>query len=131
MESGAKQNPDAVERLNEVVRRTDCVIVISSSWRIGSSRHDLQHFLELRGFNYGVLSVTPSVGKANRVRGDEIQLWLDRAKEKYGEIESFAIVDDDSDMGHLMPRLVRTDFTTGLTDEHVEQLVSLLGEADA
>lgn len=124
-------DPECVERLNGVVRRTGCAVVISSSWRIGRNRQDLQHYLDLTGFKYSVLGCTPSIGKAGRIRGDEIQLWLDRATNKYGEIESFAIIDDDSDMGHLMPRLVNTSFKVGLQDEHVEQLVSLLGEPDA
>lgn len=124
-------NPDAVELLNEIVQRTDCAVVVSSSWRIGNNRHELQHYLELRGFRFSVLGCTPIISTPDSKRGHEIQRWLDEweAKNPGDIIESFTILDDDSDMAHLMDRLVQTKFTVGLTNAHVEHAVSLLGEA--
>ena len=51
----------------------------------------------------------------------EIQSWIDDH-----EVESFVILDDSSDMAHLMPKLVHTSMETGLTEDHVEQALSLL-----
>lgn len=122
-------DPEAVELLNEIVERTNCVIVVSSSWRIVNNRHDLQHFLELRGFSHSILGRTPSLGGRNRKRGHEIQAWLDDWEASHPDdlIESFAIVDDDSDMAHLMDKLVHTDFRIGMQRMHVEKIVSMLG----
>lgn len=41
-------------------------------------------------------------------------------------MESFAILDDESDMGHLGDRHVKTDLATGLLDHHVDQAITLL-----
>jgi hypothetical protein len=57
-----------------------------------------------------------------RCRGNEIQAWLDAVP----VVKTFAILDDDSDMGHLLPFLVRTSGQTGLQPEHVEQAIKLL-----
>lgn len=126
-------DPAAVARLNEVVERTNCAVVVSSSWRIGSSRPELQHMLEVRGFRWSLLGCTPSCRtKENPHRGYEIQRWIDDWNEQHPDDTvtdaDIAIIDDDSDMDHLLHRLVHTGFTVGLQDEHVDALVSLLGE---
>ena len=42
----------------------------------------------------------------------------------------FVILDDDSDMAHLMPRLVRTSFDAGLTWEHANAAIAMLSTPD-
>jgi hypothetical protein len=65
----------------------------------------------------------------NEVRGEEIQQWMGANGVKP---EDIAILDDDSDMGDLTPRLVQTTFQYGLLDEHVEWAIRLLkGSNDA
>jgi hypothetical protein len=54
-------------------------------------------------------------------RGDEINEWLSK-----NEVESFIILDDDTDMADLMHRLVHTDFPDGLQDEHIEIAINKL-----
>jgi hypothetical protein len=71
---------------------------------------------------------TERVVGEERGRGHEIQAWLD-ARARRQTIESFVILDDSADMAHLLPRLVRTPFATGLGDEHVDQAVAMLGGA--
>lgn len=62
-----------------------------------------------------ILGVTPCI-PTNRGRGEEIQRWIDRFD---GEIEGIVILDDDSDMLHLTPWLVRTPFETGFRKNHI------------
>jgi hypothetical protein len=72
------------------------------------------------------LRKTPGGIYAAEARGQEIQAWLDGAP-RYGiEVESFVILDDDSDMVHLADRLVKTSFETGLLDEHVDRAIAML-----
>jgi hypothetical protein len=131
-------DPDAVERLNEVVDRTDCAVVVSSTWRVLNTKQDLQHYLELKGYRYTLLGCTPRSWivppeeRPYKQRGSEIQMWIEAwdANNPDDLVDCIAIVDDDRDMIPFMDRLVNTYFTTGLRDEHVEQLVSLLGEPD-
>lgn len=127
-------DPAAVERLNAVIDRTGCKVVVSSSWRLLNTPVQLTSYLRNRGYRYKVLDRTPNSRKYGEVRGHEIQKWIDdwNASHHVREhVTAFAILDDDSDMAHLMDRLVHTSFTAGLQDEHVEQLVSLLGEDPA
>ena len=114
-------DPDAVERLNMIVDRTGCKVVVSSSWRILHPIDELQKSLEAVGFKHKLLDTTPHLGKH---RGIEIQAWLD----DHGPFDAFAIVDDDSDMDGVMDKLVKTSLYTGLMPEHVEALIALLGE---
>jgi hypothetical protein len=119
-------DPKAVTRLNKVIERTGAKVVVSSTWRLMRTVTELQQVLNRFGFVGEVVGKTPRLhrdGDGNQLyRGHEIQQWLD---ENPG-VELFAIVDDDSDMAHLMDRLVRTDMKKGLTPVHVEQLVTML-----
>ena len=57
-------------------------------------------------------------------RGLEIQKWLDDNPQ--GENVVFVILDDDSDMEHLMDRLVQTDHEFGLTQEDAGKAILML-----
>lgn len=68
-------------------------------------------------------ALTPTLGG---LRGHEIQDWLRHRAERRDDVEAFVIIDDDSDMDHLLPKLVKTTCATGLLDEHVEAAARLL-----
>lgn len=112
---------DAVARVDKICRETGAKVVISSTWRRFNTLPQLQAILKRHGFTGEVISTTPILGGP---RGNEIARWLRAA----GPVESFVIIDDDSDMADLMDRLVRTTFDTGLQDEHVDTAISLLME---
>jgi hypothetical protein len=115
---------EMVERINRVIRATDCKIAISSSWRIAHSLRWLKAFLRQYLIIDVIVDKTPTSDKG---RGYEILLWL----LVNPQVECYAIVDDDSfDMEEVKHRLVRTDFLTGIADEHVEQLIKLLNEEE-
>lgn len=122
----------AIERLNRIVERTGAKVVVSSAWRLGRTARRLQRLLAGRGFEGEVIGVTERIwldtpDRSERERGEEIAEWLGR----HPAVELFVILDDDSDMGHLRHRLVRTSHDHGLLDEHVEQAVAMLGEETA
>lgn len=137
-------DPINIARLNTLVERADCDIVISSTWRKlgpGESGHEhMQRMLTHRGFKHShrIIGSTPVLRKISGFtqdaqlgssgvfiaypRGMEIQAWLDENE----PVGSFVILDDESDMAHLIHRLVKTEFSVGLTDENVDAVVHLL-----
>lgn len=115
------QNVDrtAVARVQQICDATGAKIVISSTWRRLNTLEQLQNVLRNHGLASEVIGTTPILSD---FRGKEIQQWLDNN----GPIESFVIIDDDGDMLHLMDRLVKTSFDTGLQDRHVSQAIETL-----
>jgi hypothetical protein len=128
---------DAVAHLNRLITATGAKIVISSSWRKMLDPEELAKVLARNGCIGEVIDETPDFFKlefwerptpdGRFVRGDEIQAWLD----EHPEVEAFVIFDDDSDMGHLVDRLIQTDCQTGLLAEHVERAIALLTSSSA
>ncbi len=119
-------DPAAVARLNRIIEVTGAVCVLSSTWRILHRLPEVRGFLSKAGFTGDLVDYTPGGGGP---RGPQIRAWLDETKELgRWEVKSFVILDDDSDMGDLMPRLVQTSFQHGLQDEHVEAAIAMLNE---
>ena len=106
--------PDAgcVAELNKLIEDTDAAIVVSSCWRLGKTVIELRELLGKWGVRARVIDKTPN--HIDGVRGGEIQEWLTEYR-KSRWVDSFVILDDDQDMGELLPRLVQTNFETGLT----------------
>jgi len=117
--------PHKVAMVKEVCDRSGAVVVVSSTWRFSESTES-----DLR--NAGLCLHrdwrTPMSGRigsifVGRCRGEEIAAWL----ADHPEVESWAIVDDDSDMlAAQFDRFVRTPFVTGIDRSHVDRLVSIL-----
>jgi hypothetical protein len=134
-------DPRAVALLDELMRRTRARIVLSSTWRltggIDPESMEVVHgpertkrALTVNGFEHAhrFIGHTPRLwgddGNGGRiVRGHEIDAWR---KEHGEEATPFAIVDDDSDMAHLTPRLVQTSFLRGLTSWDCVRLETML-----
>ncbi len=130
-----QMDPAAVKVLEAVYLATGAVLVISSTWRICCDLKEIETCLRKRGCHAEVVGITTTCsfdenGK-RMYRGDQIQDWLSGIEQTmprgYDTVESFVILDDDSDMEHLTPHLVQTDFKTGLTTEHFQQIVDKLG----
>lgn len=117
-------DPEAIERVNKIINETGAKIVVSSSWRIGLSLVELQILLKDHGITGDIIGMTPSLSFKGRRRGHEIQAWLNN----HLEVIDFIILDDDSDMVHLMPALVKTSYQEGLLDVHVELAIKMLNE---
>lgn len=116
-------NKQAIGWLNELYNKVPYDIVVSSTWRIGMSVEDLQNLLLRSGFNpeIKVLDKTPVLYQQ---RGLEIQQWIDDNNFK----GKFIIIDDDSDMCHLLPVLVRCDCQLGFTIYDYNKALRLLEE---
>lgn len=114
--------PLSMRVLNEVLEKSGAKVVISSSWRIVHSLKEIEEVLVSNGFKGEIIGVTPKGTGLTRVRGHEIKDWL---MQNPG-VTHFAIVDDDSDMGSLMDKLVQTRHATGLLEEHLWPLLKHL-----
>lgn len=111
-----------VERVNQIIRATDCKIVVSSTWRLLHSMGQLKAMLRLHGMIDVVIDRTPDLVDDTHNRGDEIEAWL----KGHPEVSQFVILDDESDMSDVINHLVQTSFKTGLQDEHVVKAIDIL-----
>jgi hypothetical protein len=118
--SAGKIDRACVARLNHIVERTGAVVVISSTWRVTHSPEQMQRLLTGHGFSGEVVGDTPCL--YGRPRGEEVAAYLD----DNGEVEAFAIVDDNADLEPVADHLVLVDDFVGLSDADVAACVELL-----
>jgi hypothetical protein len=118
-------DPEAVKVLNEILERSKAKVVVSSTWRLGNPLECIDKMLRFHGFTGELIGMTEAWLDRDKYphRGHEIQEWLDRHS-----VESFVILDDDSDMAHLMSHLIKTQFSEGLLPEHIEPALQILSE---
>ena len=116
-------NKQAIGWLNELYKKVPYDIVVSSTWRINMPVEALQDLLIRSGFNpdIQVIGKTPLLYQQ---RGIEIQEWITTHSFK----GKFIIIDDDSDMCHLLPLLVRCDCQLGFTIYDYQKALRLLEE---
>lgn len=114
-------NKQAIGWLNELYKKVPYDIVVSSTWRINTAVEKLQQIITDSGFNpeIQVIGKTPVLYQQ---RGLEIQEWLTTHDFK----GKFIIIDDDSDMCHLLPMLVRCDCQLGFTIYDYQKALGLL-----
>lgn len=125
--------PIALSNLEELMREEpELKIVVSSTWRLGETIESLQKILHPAGLvANAIIGITPhfrwqknkqELGEAQR--GHEIQDWLDR----HPDVTNFAIIDDDSDMAHLMSHLVKIDNQVGFQWPNIKHVRDKLKE---
>jgi hypothetical protein len=119
-------DPSAVKLLNEILEASKAKVVVSSTWRLGNPLECIDKMLKFHGFTGELIGMTEAWLDRDKYpqRGNEIQEWLDR----HPDVGSFVIIDDDSDMAHLMNHLVKTQFAEGLLPEHIEPALQILSE---
>lgn len=116
--SWGKFDDVAIKLLQEAIRKTGAIIVLSSSWRSTANLAALQWRLGIR-----IESVTRD-GTEVEPRGAQIHDWLIR----HPDVESYAILDDDEDMlQDQIPRLCLTSKRNGFLIGHYEELLEKLG----
>lgn len=120
----------AVAALNRLTKETGASIVISSSWRF-CGQNEMQAILDFWEVDARIVGITPDLTrKEGRIytavpRGHEIQEYLTA----HPEIDSFVILDDECDMAHLGPFMVKTKFNCGLTEADADKASQILGAA--
>jgi hypothetical protein len=113
--------PVAVRNLREIIKRTGAYIVLSSTWRLGLSVIDIRLLFSHYDLDQYIIGKTPLM--EDQIRGNEIKQLLSEVNAK---VESFVILDDDSDMGELLPYLIHCKDYSGLSDERREEAIKIL-----
>lgn len=135
---GALFDPEAVENLRNVVESTQCVIVVTSTWRI-SGEERITQLWEHRNMPGKLIGVTPVMLHATyqnprtkelmekpewETKGYEVNTWLEINAEPK---DLFAIVDDENPFLHRQQeRLVQTHESEGLTKEAAKKIIDKL-----
>lgn len=105
--------------LKEIIQRTSAKIVISSTWR-ASGLSVMKSLWKDRNLAGEVIDVTPF--SEQRIRGKEIQMWLNEHK-----VDQYCIVDDDYDMlPYQIDNFVKTDHMFGLTCYDSNRIINIL-----
>jgi hypothetical protein len=104
----------------------DVKIVISSTWRLIYSIPELKDIAKKSGLDPDLI-VGVTARFPDEKRGAEIQDWMN---DENIQPEDIVIIDDDSDMLHLMPRLLHTDAYDGLVFTKTLELLQMLGVRD-
>lgn len=120
-----KIDPAAVARINQITDATGAEIVLSSTWRMGfqGNVEACATFMKSVGFTAPVIGMTPVL---NHFRGGEISRWL--LLNDLNCNSTIIILDDSNDMGNLIHRLIKTDLSIGIQDEHVKLAIKMLNE---
>lgn len=100
----------------EQLAKSGVKIVLSSTWRLGSSLEELNSI-----FTFPIYGKTDYL--CREIRGVEIQKWID----EHPEVENYVIVDDDSDMlPEQMTNFVLTSYDEGITFKKANEIVEKL-----
>jgi FMN phosphatase YigB (HAD superfamily) len=128
----ARASPACVSALNHILEQTGAVIVVTSTWRAHGFNKLNRIFEEEWHIKKSIFGFTPDLTQKRGIlftgveRGEEIQKWLD---ENQNIVGTFVILDDDNDMKHLLPHLVRTTGRTGLLFTDAYRAVEMLNES--
>jgi len=115
-------DPVCVNALNRVLKITEAQVVISSVWRFNRTAADLTKELFRQNIRLpGEVKYTPDF-RRDIPRDEEIGAFLARYPAKM----PYVILDDNTDMGDLLPHLVKTDSNIGLTEENADRAIEML-----
>ena len=118
-------NYRAIKLINKLTEETGAKIVVSSSWRsTNGNTWKIRKTFEECGLEVNVIDETPFFSW-NAIRGKEIKAWLDKTELS---VESFLILDDDSDMlEEQLPNFIKTDPYDGFDFANFLQALKILG----
>ena len=120
----------SVALLNKALKDLDAKIVISSSWRICADILSMSKYLELMGFDTGLLYYDHKYWQTDNytgIRGVQIDRWL----EHNPGVKNYVIIDDDSDMlEHQLKRFIHVDGLEGFGVRDYFRLINLMQNND-
>lgn len=128
--------PECVKAFNRVIRNTDALVVLSSSWRYLV----LNKAMTLKGFHsmlrthgvtkdleiFGTLPYDATQQADGIARGQAILEWLrNETMHYYGKPVRWAAI-DDLNLGICAERTILTDGKVGMTETDADQLIEIL-----
>lgn len=115
-------DPSNVAVLNQIVRATGAVVVVTSTWRLTMSIEQLRGHFEDAGCVAEIVDVTPDLDAYRRDR--EVRAWLAAQREPP---RRWVILDDDPELDASPDTLVRIDQLVGLSARELPRVLELLG----
>lgn len=122
-------DPISIKRINEIIEKTNCNIVITSTWRSDYEKCIKQ--LENKGLiKDKIVGKTISLRNISYkyndclCRGNEIQQYI-----KANKIQQYCIIDDDKDM--LLEQknnFVHVNFLHGIVQKDIEKAIKILNK---
>jgi hypothetical protein len=111
--------------LNEIIKKTDARVVISSTWRLNNSLLVLNGLFVYAGFKYSLFDKTPVIS-CSVPRGEEIRMWLIYTN-TFSTVDSYVILDDDNDMlEEQQKNFVLIDGYRGLDECYAAKAIEIL-----
>jgi len=125
-------DPACLYYLREIVVKTGCRIVVSSTWRQGAELNEMKSWFKCTEIADAIIDKTPVFystthphlvdGRGRVQRGEEIRDWLKR----HPEVTHYAVLDDDSDMDVVYENYFQTDSYDGLKRKTCYQVINHL-----
>ena len=144
---GWELNISKQKLLGKIIEKTNCDIVLSSSWR-KNTLEETKNYMTLKGFLFSdkIIGITIRayhyIDKKEKIhltipRGVEIKQWLDtnihsnNGKDykflEYGIDYTYCIVDDDDDMLlEHQNNFIKTNSEKGLTQKNAIKIINIL-----
>lgn len=127
--------PKSLHHLKNIVEKTDCKIVISSTWRLGGKTLDqMKSWFASPTIKNAIIGKTPRLGVydgedfyTSAPRGMECSKWLKDNGYPY-DFRRVAILDDDSDSYPMNKAWILVNGTDGINTDNYKQAVKLLTE---
>jgi len=131
VEGGTKPDGTAIANLNKLCETIPGLrIIISSTWRVGSTLEELQDIFKLWGMQSPELIYGQTADSYDRPRSEEIIDWLQAQGLLYKimlQEHQIAILDDLDDMVELNPCLVQTDPRIGFSSDDLKTILKVFG----
>ena len=109
-----------VEILNEILRKTNAEIVLSSQWRTYYTDDELDKIFDWKGIVKKPIAKTESIDGFTRCM--QIESFMEE-----NEVAKFVII-DDMKMDCYQNRFIHTTARKGLNEEHILKIVSILNK---
>lgn len=123
----------AIQFLNSLIAETGAKVVISSTWRMGSTLEYLQQLFKEKGFTGEIIDFTPIHRESYSLHGNEIYQWIGDNSQMLcnsnsgSDFKEYVIFDDDSDMLYWQRNnYIKVDAYIGLTPNQCYQAKFIL-----
>ena len=117
----------AVKNINNLIKKTDCEIVVSSDWKLWVPLEEMKDFYISQGIIKSPIGYTPdksneikSIDDLARLRVEEIEQWLND-----NNVSTWVAI-DDLDLRKLKRFVFIEDAKIGMTEDSLRQLIHIL-----
>ena len=127
--------PQLAKRVTNIVKKTNCKILWSSTWRLlkrYQNIEDAKKMFDKRGLpGDSLIGYTPQLHMYDDgYRGSCIRTWL--LNNTYGKFDKVAVLDDRIDAGYDLPeycKFFQTTNTHGLTESIMKNIIDYLNDS--